>query len=136
MQTTRGEFYGLGPKCQNVCAGLTSVRGVESGEGDDEEGGGVFPSIHQVREGPLGVSVTPQALDEAEPGGQTLDDGAQAVRVAVAQGDGFCKRHRDSLEPLPSFPLSAFLQTGLVAVCGEAHQRSHLATVSISLAAW
>lgn len=55
------------------------MRSVESGEGDHEEGGGVFPSVHQVREGPLGVSVTPQALDEAEPGGQTLDDGAQAV---------------------------------------------------------
>ncbi len=58
--------------------------GVERREGDDKEGGRVFPSIHQVREGPLGVAVTPQALDEAEPGGQTLDDGAQTVRVAVA----------------------------------------------------
>lgn len=57
----------------------TSVRGVESGEGDDKEGGRIFPSIHQVREGSLGVTVTPQALTEAEPGGQTLDDGAQAV---------------------------------------------------------
>lgn len=57
---------------------------VEGCEGDDEEGGGVFPSIHQVREGPLGVTVTPQALDEAEPGRQTLDDGAYTIRVAVA----------------------------------------------------
>lgn len=60
------------------------MRGVERCEGDDEEGGGIFPSIHQVREGSLGVAVTPEALDEAEPGGQTLDDGAQTVRVAVA----------------------------------------------------
>lgn len=62
----------------------TSVCGVERSEGDDKEGGGIFPSIHQVREGPLGVTVTPQALDKAEPGGQTLDDGTQTVRVAVA----------------------------------------------------
>lgn len=62
----------------------TSVCGVECSEGDDKEGGRIFPSIHQVREGPLSVTVTPQALDEAQPGGQTLDDGAQAVRVAVA----------------------------------------------------
>lgn len=57
--------------------------GVECGEGNDKEGGRIFSSIHQVREGPLGVTVTPQALDEAEPGGQTLDDGTKTVRVAV-----------------------------------------------------
>lgn len=57
-------------------ASPTSVSGVEGSEGDHEEGGGVFPCIHQVREGSLGVTVTPQALDETEPGGQTLDDGA------------------------------------------------------------
>lgn len=57
----------------------TSVCGVESGEGDHKEGGGVLPSVDQVGEGSLGVAVTPQALDEAEPGRQTLDDGAQAV---------------------------------------------------------
>lgn len=60
------------------------MSGVEGCEGDHKEGGGVFPSVHQVGEGSLGVTVTPQALDETEPGGQTLDDGAQAVRVAVA----------------------------------------------------
>lgn len=91
--------WGQNVKCQNVLVGLTSVRGVESGEGDHEEGGGVLPSVHQVREGPLGVAVTPQALNEAEPGGQTLDDGAQAVRVAVTQRDRFCKTPRDTLEP-------------------------------------
>lgn len=58
--------------------------GIECSKGDNKEGGGIFPSIHQVREGPLGVTITPQALDEAEPGGQTLDDGAQTVRVTVA----------------------------------------------------
>lgn len=56
-------------------ASPTSVSGVEGSEGDHEEGGGVFPCVHQVREGSLGVSVTAQALDETEPGGQTLDDG-------------------------------------------------------------
>lgn len=69
-------------ECTYIC--LTSVCGIERSEGDDKEGGGIFPSIHQVREGPLGVTVTPQALDEAEPGRQTLDDGAQTVRVAMA----------------------------------------------------
>ena len=58
---------------------LTSVRGVKRCEGDDKESCGIFPGINQVREGPLGVTVTPQALDEAEPGGQTLDDGAQTI---------------------------------------------------------
>lgn len=60
------------------------MSGVQGSEGDHEECGGIFASVHQVREGPLGVAVTPQALDEAEPGGQTLDNGAQAVGVAVA----------------------------------------------------
>ena len=59
------------------------MRGVECCKGDDKESCGIFPSIHQVRKGPLGVTVTPQTLDEAEPGGQTLDDGAQPIRVAV-----------------------------------------------------
>lgn len=58
--------------------------GVESCEGDNKEGGGVFAGVDQVWEGPLGVTVTPQALDETKPGGQTLDDGAQAVPVTVA----------------------------------------------------
>ena len=57
----------------------TSVCCVERSEGDNKEGSRIFPSIHQVREGPLGVAVTPQALDEAKPGGKTLDDGAQTV---------------------------------------------------------
>lgn len=63
---------------------FTSVCGVERGEGDHKESCRVFSSVHQVRKSSLGVTVTPQALDEAEPGGQTLDDGAQTVRVAVA----------------------------------------------------
>lgn len=99
---------------QNV--NITSVRGVESGEGDHEEGGGVLPGVHQVREGPLGVSVTPQALDEAEPGGQTLDDGAQAVRVAVTQRHGFCKTPRDTIGPLSSLPPIAFIQIAPILV--------------------
>lgn len=62
---------------------LTFVSVVESSEGDHKEGGGVFPSIHQVGEGSLGVTVTAQALHEAEPGWQALDHGSQAVRIAV-----------------------------------------------------
>lgn len=57
---------------------------VQGGEGDDKEGGGVLPGVDEVREGSLGVPVTSQTLDEAEPGGKTLDDGADAVRVRVA----------------------------------------------------
>lgn len=79
-------------------ASPTSVSGVEGGEGDHEEGGGVFASVHQVREGSLGVAVAPQALDEAQPGGQTLDDGAQAVGVAVAHVlTGTC--HANTTQP-------------------------------------
>lgn len=63
---------------------FTLVCVVECGEGDGEEGGGVFPCVDQVREGPLGVAVAAQALDEAEPGWKTLDDGSHAVGVRVA----------------------------------------------------
>lgn len=58
--------------------------GVEGGKGDNKEGGRIFPSVHQVREGPLCVTVTPQALDETQPSRQTLDDGTETVGVAVA----------------------------------------------------
>lgn len=91
---TRGKVLFQSPSpCfrRRAFASPTSVSGVEGCEGDDKEGGGVFPSVHQVGEGSLGVAVTPQALDETEPGGQTLDDGAQAVRVAVANvAAGIC----------------------------------------------
>lgn len=73
---------GFNDAYNKVC--VTSVCGVEGGEGDHEEGGGVLPGVDQVRERSLGVPVAPQTLDEAQPGRQTLDDGAQAVRVAVA----------------------------------------------------
>ena len=63
---------------------LTSVCVVKGGEGDGEEGGGVFAGVDQVREGTLGVTVTPQALYETEPGGQALDHSPHAVRVSVA----------------------------------------------------
>ena len=55
------------------------MSSIKSREGDDKEGGGIFSGINQVWEGPFGVTVTPQTLDEAEPGRQTLDDGAQTV---------------------------------------------------------
>lgn len=41
---------------------------VKGSEGDNKEGSRVFPSIDQVREGPLGVTITSQALDESKPG--------------------------------------------------------------------
>lgn len=56
---------------------------VEGGKGDDKERSGVFPGVDQVREGPFGVAVTSQTLDETEPGGKTLDDRADAVGVGV-----------------------------------------------------
>lgn len=61
----------------------TFVCVVKGGKGDDEEGGGVFPSVDQVREGPLGVAVTPQALDEPKPGRKTLDDCSHPIGVGV-----------------------------------------------------
>lgn len=62
---------------------FTLVCVVQCSKGDGEEGGGVFPCVDQVRESPFGVPVAPQALDEAKPGGKTLDDGAHAVGVGV-----------------------------------------------------
>lgn len=57
---------------------------VEGGEGNSEEGGGIFASINQMREGPLGVTVTAQTLDESEPRRKTLDHRPNAIRVRVA----------------------------------------------------
>lgn len=64
---------------------LTSVGLVERRESHHKEGGRVFAGVYQVREGALGVSVTPQALHEAEPGRQALDDGPHTVRICVAR---------------------------------------------------
>ena len=61
------------------------MSAVQGGEDDHEEGGRVLPCVGQVGEGPLGVSVAPQTLDEAEPGGQALDDRPHPVRVRVAR---------------------------------------------------
>lgn len=63
-----------------VCTFMSSVEGCKC---DHKEGGGVFPSIHQVREGPLGVTVTSQTLNKPQPGRQTVDDGPNSIRVAV-----------------------------------------------------
>lgn len=63
---------------------LTSVCGIECCKGNHKEGCRVFSSIDQMWEGSLRVTVTPQALNEAEPGRQTLDNSTQAVRIAVA----------------------------------------------------
>lgn len=38
-----------------------------------------------MRKGPSGVSVAAQALDEAEPSGDALDNGPYAIRVLVAK---------------------------------------------------
>lgn len=66
--------------------GLTFVGVVEGHEGDHEEGGGVLAGVDQVGEGALGVTVTAQALHEAEPGRETLDDGAHSICIAVTHG--------------------------------------------------
>lgn len=58
---------------------LTFVCVVEGSEGDREEGGGVLAGVDQMREGTLGVTVTPQALHKAEPGGQALDHCPYAI---------------------------------------------------------
>ncbi|TNN55542.1 hypothetical protein EYF80_034284 [Liparis tanakae] len=58
--------------------------GEQGSEGDHEEGRGVLPGVHQVRERPLGVAVTPETLDEPEPGRETLDHGADAVGSPAA----------------------------------------------------
>ena len=49
---------------------LSGVGGVKGAEGDDQEGGAVLPSIHQVGEGLVGVFVTPQTLSKPKPGWQ------------------------------------------------------------------
>lgn len=56
---------------------------VQGREGDDKEGSGVFPSINQVREGPLGVTVTSKTLDESEPSRKTLDHRTDAIGVGI-----------------------------------------------------
>lgn len=56
---------------------------VKGGEGDDKERSGVFPSVDQVREGPLGVAVPSQALDESKPGRKTLDHRPDPVGVGI-----------------------------------------------------
>lgn len=56
---------------------------VKGSEGDHKESSRVFPSIDQVREGPLGVAVTAQALDEPKPGRKTLDDCTDPVGVGI-----------------------------------------------------
>lgn len=56
---------------------------VQRSKGDNKERSGVFPSVDQVREGPLGVAITSQALDESKPGGKTLDHCTHAVGVGI-----------------------------------------------------
>lgn len=61
----------------------TFMCAVQGSEGDNKEGSGVFPSVNQVREGPLGVTVTSQTLDESEPSRKTLDHGADTIGVGI-----------------------------------------------------
>lgn len=61
----------------------TFMCAVKGSEGDNKERGGVFPSIDQVREGPLGVAITSQALDESKPGRKTLDHCTDPVGVGI-----------------------------------------------------
>lgn len=68
--------------CHSTCVN-TFMCAVQGSKGDNKEGSGVFPCVNQVREGPFGVTVTPQALDESEPGRKTLDDGTDAIGVGI-----------------------------------------------------
>lgn len=61
----------------------TFMCAVKGSEGDHKESSRVFPSIDQVREGPLGVAITAQALDEPEPGRKTLDHCTDPVGVGI-----------------------------------------------------
>lgn len=56
---------------------------VKGSEGDNKEGSRVFPSIDQVREGPFGVTITSQALDESKPGRETLDHCTDPIGVGI-----------------------------------------------------
>lgn len=56
---------------------------VKGSEGDNKEGCGVFPSVNQVREGPFGVTVAPQTLDETEPSRKTLDHCTDTIGVGI-----------------------------------------------------
>lgn len=71
---------------------FTFMSSVEGCKCDHKEGGGVFPSIHQVRESPSGVTVTSQTLNKPQPGRQTVDDGPNSVRVAVTPFITLCRR--------------------------------------------
>lgn len=59
------------------------MSAVKGSEGDHKESSRVFPSIDQVREGPLGVAITAQALDEPKPGRKTLDHCTDPVGVGI-----------------------------------------------------
>lgn len=61
----------------------TFMCAVKGSEGDHKESSRVFPSIDQVREGPLGVAITAQALDEPKPGRKTLDHCTDPVGVGI-----------------------------------------------------
>ena len=61
----------------------TFVSGVERGEEDHEECGGVFARVDDVRKDETRVAVTPDTLGEAEPGGETGDQRPDTVRHAA-----------------------------------------------------
>lgn len=63
-----------------ICTFMCVVKG---SEGDNKEGSRVFPSINQVREGPVGVAITSQALDKSKPGRKTLDHCADPIGVGI-----------------------------------------------------
>ena len=46
---------------------LSGVGGVKGAKGDYQEGGAILAGINKVREGLLGVSISPNALSEPEP---------------------------------------------------------------------
>lgn len=87
---------------------------VKGSEGDNKERSRVFPSIDQVRESPLGVPITSQALDESKPGRKTLDHCTDPVGVGITNVStcretdaqicsGICRPSRMILIPLSLF---------------------------------
>ena len=57
---------------------------IQGGKKLHKEGGGVFPCVDHVGKYQLGVTVTAQALGEAEPRRQTGDNGSDPVDILGA----------------------------------------------------
>ena len=69
---------------------LIKVR-IQRRRQSDEEGGGVFSGVGEMRKSLLGISIPTQTLSEAEPGRQTSDEKSDDIgrRMSQANGVGF-----------------------------------------------